>query len=241
MPLFVRGGAGTTAWEGARIKEWRPHWSILHKSHAEDAALYGSEAEKWKQNPILHPIRYLRDPYYLEERHYQDRPYPVSSPAFTNVPLIGPILAATIGRLVKPPIRTHEAEWDGTKYTLYSPRLEPRGPDALPPPLPKDEYSLGNVFSKEANIFAEYILADVAPYSREYNQVKTSFSSFCHLRKLSPPGGIFFAMSMYASYLHAAGAGDSRFMPGAGNFSDSETAPPGKDHSETAPNEPGWF
>jgi hypothetical protein len=23
--------------------------------------LYGSEAEKWKHNPILHPIRYLRD------------------------------------------------------------------------------------------------------------------------------------------------------------------------------------
>ena len=32
----------------------------------------------------------------------------------------------------------------------------PRCPDALPPPTPKDEYSLGNVFSKEANIFAEY-------------------------------------------------------------------------------------
>jgi hypothetical protein len=32
----------------------------------------------------------------------------------------------------------------------------PHGHDALPPPKPKDEYSLGNVFSKEANIFAEY-------------------------------------------------------------------------------------
>ncbi len=45
---------GSTSFEGARIKEWRPHWSILHKSHAEDAALYGSEEEKWKHNPILH-------------------------------------------------------------------------------------------------------------------------------------------------------------------------------------------
>jgi hypothetical protein len=70
----VRSGrwweVGSTPFEGARIKEWRPHWSILHKSHAEDAALYGSEAEKWKHNPILHPdlvgtsfypIRHLRD------------------------------------------------------------------------------------------------------------------------------------------------------------------------------------
>ena len=58
--------------------------------------------------------------------------------------------------VVKPTIRMHEDQWDGTEYNLYSPRLEPRGPDALPPPIPKDEYSLGNVFGKEANIFAEY-------------------------------------------------------------------------------------
>jgi hypothetical protein len=58
--------------------------------------------------------------------------------------------------VVKPTIRMHEDQWDGTDYTLYSPRLEPRGPEALPPPLPKDEYSIGNVFKKETNIFAEY-------------------------------------------------------------------------------------
>jgi hypothetical protein len=62
---------GSTPFEGARIKAWRPHWSILHKARAEDAALYGSEEEKWKHNPILHPLRWLRDPYYLEKQHYQ--------------------------------------------------------------------------------------------------------------------------------------------------------------------------
>ena len=58
-PVPVHAGrwweVGSTPFEGARIKEWRPHWSILHKSHAEDASLYGSEEEKWKHNPILHP------------------------------------------------------------------------------------------------------------------------------------------------------------------------------------------
>jgi hypothetical protein len=155
-PVPIRAGrwweVGSTAFEGARIKEWRPHWNILHKSHAEDAALYGSEEEKWKHNPVLHPIRYLRDPYFLEERHYHDRPYPVSSPAFTNVPLIGPLLAATIGKFVKPPVRMHEEEWDGSDYSLYSPRLEPRGPGALPPPMPKDEYSLVNALKKETKL-----------------------------------------------------------------------------------------
>jgi hypothetical protein len=62
---------GSTPFEGARIKAWRPHWSVLHKARAEDASMYGSEEEKWKHNPILHPLRWLRDPYYLEKLHYQ--------------------------------------------------------------------------------------------------------------------------------------------------------------------------
>jgi len=77
------------------------------------------------------------------------------SPAFTNVPLIGPLLGATIGKLVKPTVRMHEEDWDGKEYTLYSTRIEPKGPDALPP-LPKDEFAIGNALRKEANIFAEY-------------------------------------------------------------------------------------
>jgi len=121
---------GSTPFEGARIKAWRPHWSVLHKSRAEDISLFGSEEEKWKHNPILHPIRWLKDPYYLEKLHYEDRPYPVASPAFTNVPLIGPLLGATIGKLVKPTIRMHEEDWDGKEYTLYSTRIEPKGPEA---------------------------------------------------------------------------------------------------------------
>ncbi len=62
---------GSTPFEGARIKAWRPHWSVLHKARAEDASMYGSEEEKWKHNPILHPLRRLCDPYYLEKLHYQ--------------------------------------------------------------------------------------------------------------------------------------------------------------------------
>jgi hypothetical protein len=95
---------GSTPYEGGRIKAWRPHWSVLHKSSAEDISLYGSEKEKWAYNPLIHPFKWLHDPYYLEKLHYEDRPYPVASPAFTNVPLVGPLLAATIGRIVKPPV-----------------------------------------------------------------------------------------------------------------------------------------
>ena len=100
-------------------------WSVLYKNRSEIKSLYGTEKEYWKHMPVLHPIRWLRDPYYLEKLHYEDRPYPVTSPAFTNVPLIGPLLAATMGKLFKPPVRMHEDQWDGRDYTLYSTRLEP--------------------------------------------------------------------------------------------------------------------
>jgi hypothetical protein len=81
-PVPIHAGrwweVGSTPFEGARIKEWRPHWSILHKSRAEDAALYGSEEEKWKHNPILHPVQvgtsffpkcHLRDPLQYHRAH----------------------------------------------------------------------------------------------------------------------------------------------------------------------------
>jgi very-short-patch-repair endonuclease len=129
-PVPIRSGRwwemGVTPFEGGRIKEWRPHWSLLHKSHARDVSIYGSEEEKWAHNPILHPFKYLSDPYWLEKKNLDTRPYPVTSPAFSNVPLIGPLLAATIGRLVKPEVRMHEGEWNEDSYNLYSPGLEPK-------------------------------------------------------------------------------------------------------------------
>ena len=89
-PVPVRSGRwwelGSTPFEGGRIKAWRPHWSILHKSRSEEASLYGSEKNKWAHNPILHPFKWLRDPYYLEKLHYSDRPYPVASPAYQVSP-----------------------------------------------------------------------------------------------------------------------------------------------------------
>jgi hypothetical protein len=128
----------------------------MNQSHAEDISLYGSEQNKWDHNPILHPLKWLKDPYYLERLHYHDRPYPVASPAFSNVPLVGPLLAATIGRFIKPTVRMHEEEWNGEEYDLYSPRIEPRGPNALPPPKLKDEFTLGNALKQEVGIGEEY-------------------------------------------------------------------------------------
>ena len=50
----------------------------------------------------------------------------------------------------------HEEEWNGKEYDLYSPRIESRGPDALPSPELKDENSLGNALKQEVGIAREY-------------------------------------------------------------------------------------
>lgn len=147
---------GTTPWEGNRIKAFRPHWTVLHKSHAEQISLYGSEEEYWAHNPLIHPLRWLRDPYWLERRNYESRPYPVSSPAFSNVPLVGPLLASTIGKLIKPPVRMHP-QWTGDDYDIGSSRLQPKGPDALPPATPKPEFGLKDTIKREALQFSELI------------------------------------------------------------------------------------
>jgi hypothetical protein len=148
---------GANPLAGGRITSWRPHSTVLYKSRAWVKSLYGSEKAYWDHNPILHPLKYLKDPYWLEREHYEDRPYPVTSPAFSNVPLLGPLLAATIGKIVKPVVRMHTEEWNDDDYTLYSTRLEPKGPNALAAAKPKEEYSLGSAAKQEVKTFAEFI------------------------------------------------------------------------------------
>lgn len=157
----VRSGrwwdVGSTPFSGGRIKYFRPHWYAQMQSKAETVATYGSEDAYWEHHPILHPFKYLKDPYWLEKQNYEDRPYPVTSPAFSNVPLVGPFLAATVGRLVKPVQRMHEKDWDINNYTLYSPRIEPNmALGGLAPSKPREEFSFRDVVKQEVGNFAEY-------------------------------------------------------------------------------------
>ncbi|MGC1582145.1 MAG: hypothetical protein WA766_11710 [Candidatus Acidiferrales bacterium] len=148
---------GSTPFQGGRIKYFRPHWYQVMKNKSEMIATYGSEDAYWEHHPLLHPIKYIKDPYWLERANYYSRPYPITSPAFSNVPLVGHALAATIGRVVKPAVRMHEQDWDINNYTLYSPRLEPNmALGGLAPSKPREEFSFKDVAGREALSFAEY-------------------------------------------------------------------------------------
>lgn len=160
-PVAIHQGrwweAGSTKWGGGRIVSYRPHAYVLHKTRAEDASVYRSEEEKWAHNPIVSPLTWLKDPNWLEKQHYEDRPYPVSSPALSNIPILGPMLAATIGKIIKPAKRMHEDEWNGNDYTLTTKQLEPKGPNALAPAEPETEFGLSHVAKRTEDIAAEMI------------------------------------------------------------------------------------
>ena len=100
---------GRTPYEGERISYFRPHWYARMRMDARDKAIWGDEdltlLEKWYKREFT---------YDLERKHYEDRPYPITSLPFEDVPLIGPLLANTIGRIIKPPQLMHTEEWMGS-------------------------------------------------------------------------------------------------------------------------------
>jgi len=74
------------------------------------------ESALYRDIPLLgfNPIGWAMDPYHMERKHYLDRPYPESSPAFQEVPFIGPLLSSTIGKLIKPTVRMHTEEMNAS-------------------------------------------------------------------------------------------------------------------------------
>ena len=102
-------------WTGGKIQYFLPNWYHRLKSQYRytPTQLGGKlESALYRDIPLLgiNPLALLLDPMHFERRHYLDRPYPESSPAFSEVPFIGPLLSSTVGQLVKPTVRMHQSE-----------------------------------------------------------------------------------------------------------------------------------
>ncbi len=91
--------SGRSPFEGSRIEYFRQHWfpRMINRLDKERSPI-----SQWLRENLT---------YQEELEHYWDRPFPLSGSAFEDVPIVGPILAATIGRLVKPPQYMHTSEW----------------------------------------------------------------------------------------------------------------------------------
>lgn len=99
--------AGGTPYEGGETSYFRPSLYASLMSKASEKSVWGDDTERF--NPISK--FFLKNfTYHLEEKNYYTRPYPISSAAFKDVPVIGDILAATIGRVIKPTKLMHQNE-----------------------------------------------------------------------------------------------------------------------------------
>jgi len=109
---------GRSKWEGERPLAHVPHWYPMMISRAREKAIWGeneeeiSPVEKWWIENFT---------YDLEKAHYRTRPYPITSPAFHEMPILGPLVSSTIGEWVKPRMYMHSEEFmrqgeEGTEY-----------------------------------------------------------------------------------------------------------------------------
>lgn len=103
-------------YRGGKIDYYQPNYLRRVHSNYSDVSIYGSSSEKWAHSWIptpthpLAPVRRLLDPYWLERKHYWDRPYPVSGKMFEEGTPWGGILNPTIGEILKPQKKMHQEE-----------------------------------------------------------------------------------------------------------------------------------
>ena len=114
----VRKGAwwtfgGVNEARGAEIEYWEPTFARRIQSDYKDKSLYDGYFDKWSHsllptpsNPFS-PILGILDPYWLEERHKDDRPYELTGHMFADGTPWGAVLNPTIGELIKPQKSLH--------------------------------------------------------------------------------------------------------------------------------------
>lgn len=118
----------TNEFRGSSISYWEDNSLKLAQSDYRNKAIYGSYWDKWARSPIptlsnpFSPIVYALNPYWLEEKHSEDRPYLLSAPLFEQNTLQGLLLNPTLGELIKPQRRYHQDRmWFGqdVKAIMY--------------------------------------------------------------------------------------------------------------------------
>ena len=147
---------GRTPFEGRRVSYFRPHWYPRMMMRAREKSLYGVEEQSPLENYIKQELTYD-----WELENYQARPYPITALPFEDVPFIGPILANTLGRIIKPPKLMHTEEWmRGDELKTMPPAFGDRTATEigeLPPPQPISPYSLEGMIGEQAYRMTEMI------------------------------------------------------------------------------------
>ncbi len=98
----------SSEFRGTSISYYQPNYLRRAHSNWKEVGIYGDPDEKWAHSPLpslrhpLSPIRFLLDPYWLEKKNFDERPYPLTAKMFSEGTPWGTILNPTVGQLIKP-------------------------------------------------------------------------------------------------------------------------------------------
>lgn len=102
------GFGSSNEFRGGSVQYYQPNYLRRAHSNYKEVSLYGDPSEKWAHSWIptpthpLSPIRAFLDPYWLEKKHMEDRPYPLTGKMFAEGTPWGAILNPTVGQVLKP-------------------------------------------------------------------------------------------------------------------------------------------
>lgn len=100
--------AGSSPFSGTDTSYFRPHAYHLMMNRTREKGIWGSNEDSMSPLQKFFTKNFTYD---LEKANYWERPYPITSAAFSDIPVIGGILGSTIGQLIKPARLMHTSEW----------------------------------------------------------------------------------------------------------------------------------
>ena len=176
--------AGGTPYEGGETSYFRPSLYAMLMSNAAEKSVWGEDAERF--NPISKFL--LKNfTYYLEEKNYYDRPYPISSAAFKDIPVIGDLLSQTIGRIIKPPKLMHQDELvaydeQGNKQIAFAEEMGSSLQTGEPKQAPVSPYSAMSMLGNLQYQFRE--LEGLTGFAKQTLQDKATGEKYLGTRNL---------------------------------------------------------
>jgi hypothetical protein len=100
--------SGSQPFGGTETSYFRPHSLALMNARTRERGIWGEDEDEISPITKFFKKNFTYD---LERQNYYDRPYPISSAFGQDVPIIGGLLASTVGRIIKPAKLMHSEEW----------------------------------------------------------------------------------------------------------------------------------
>jgi hypothetical protein len=149
---------GRSDWRGENIERYQMHWYPRMLLRPTEKGIWGEDAPGPVKRWFIENFTYQ-----LERKHYQDRPYPISGTGLEDIPFLGPVLGATVGKIIKPPVYMHTEDWlrgnkDNTEYKPTPPRFgETTAPGELNKGQPISPYDIKSVIGEQGYRMTEMI------------------------------------------------------------------------------------